>query len=245
VRRQLCIELHDVAAATWPHCERLLGLLDELQRPPATLLAVPDYHGHGPLKRTPAIVHVLQRRLNRGDEIALHGYFHRDDCPPPRGPCAWLRRRMLTAGEGEFSALPKIEAACRIQHGLHELNDLFGTVRGFVAPAWLSSAGTWRALRESPLQYAATQRALIVLDAARQVPAPAITVSARSRWRRAASHVWLRALCRATKRLPLVRLALHPADAQFPDVLEDWQRILNALLAQREPLTTSQALGLE
>ncbi len=245
MRRRLCIELHDVAAATWPHCERLFDLLDGLQRPPATLLTVPDYHGRGLLSRTPKIVRALQERINRSDEIALHGYFHRDDSPPPRNPRAWLRRRLLTAGEGEFSALPQIEATRRIQQGLHELNDLFGPLRGFVAPAWLSSAGTWRALRDSPLQYSATRRALIVLDATRRVPAPAITVSARSRWRRAVSRAWLRALCRATMRLPLVRVALHPADAQFPDMIEDWRRALRVLLAQREPVTTSQALGLD
>ena len=244
MRQTLCIELHDVAAATWPHCQRLLELVDELQRPPLTLLAVPDYHGRGSLSRASTLVRALRRRIHCGDEIALHGYFHRDDSPPPRNPGAWLQRRVLTAGEGEFAALPQIEAARRIRHGLHELSDLFGPVRGFVAPAWLSGAGTWQALRESPLQYSATRRALIVLDAARHVPAPVITVSARSRWRRAVSRVWLRALCRTTMHLPLVRVALHPVDAQHPDVIEDWSRALRVLLAQREPVTTSRALGL-
>jgi predicted deacetylase len=244
MRRELCIELHDVAAATWPQCERLLEVIDELEQAPATLLVVPDYHGNGSLSRAPVLVHALQRRIGRGDEIALHGYLHRDDAAPPRNPCAWLRRRMLTAGEGEFAALPRDEAARRIGCGWHELTDLFGPVRGFVAPAWLNSAGAWHALRESPLQYSATRRTLIVLDDMRQVAAPAITVSARTRWRRAVSRVWLRALCRATARLPLVRVALHPVDAQHPDVIDDWRRALRMLLAQREPVTVSGTLGL-
>ena len=244
MRRELCIELHDVAAATWPQCEQLLELIDEREPAPATLLAVPDYHGRGSLSGAPVLVQALQRRVDRGDEIALHGYLHRDAAAPPRNPSAWLRRRMLTAGEGEFAALPRDEAARRIGRGWHELTDLFGPVRGFVAPAWLNSVGAWHALRESPLQYSATRRALIVLDGMRHIAAPAITISARARWRRAVSRVWLRALCRATAGLPLVRVALHPVDAQHPDVIDDWRRTLRMLLAQREPVTASRALGL-
>lgn len=241
--RRLCIEVHDVAPATWPQCERLFALIDDLGRPPATLLAVPDFHGRGTFRHAPAAASVLRRRVDHGDEVALHGYFHRDRAPPPKRPMDAFRRRVLTAGEGEFSALAHADAARRIDLGRRELGDLFGPVRGFVAPAWLSSAGTWRALRDSPLCYAATRGALVVLDDMRRVPAPAITISARSRWRRAASRVWLRGLCRATAAAPIVRIALHPVDADHPRVLDDWRRALRILLDAREPVTKTRVLG--
>src|SRR5262249_3238244 len=130
VTQQLCIELHDVAPATWPRCERLLALIDAGGRPPATLLAVPNYHGQGALRRSPTLVRTLQRRIDHGDEIVLHGYFHHDDAAPARSPQAWLRRNVLTAGEGEFAALPRDEAARRIRRGWRELRDLFCPLRG-------------------------------------------------------------------------------------------------------------------
>ncbi len=243
--RRLCIALHDLAPATWPQCEKLLALTDEFGQPPITLLVVPNFHGRGRVGDVPGIARAIERRVARGDEVALHGYFHRDDALPPRTPGDWLRRRALTAGEGEFAALTRDEAARRIGRGWRELTDLFQPVQGFVAPAWLSSEGTWSALRESPLRYASTRRSLIALDGMHRIHAPAISLSTRSRWRRVASRVWLRALCHMTSALPLVRLALHPADAQFPDVMEDWRGALRALLDVREPTTKSRALGIE
>lgn len=244
MNRRLCIELHDVSPATWPHCQRLLDLVDALGRPPLTLLAIPNHHGRAPLRAAPAVVRGLRRRVDAGDEIVLHGYFHRDDGSAPRSPLAWLQRRVLTAGEGEFAVLARAEAARRIALGASELSALFGTVRGFVAPAWLSSEGTWQALRATPLRYAATRRALVPLAGGAAVAAPALTVSARSRWRRAASRLWLGALQRTTAPQPLLRIALHPLDAEHSSTFDAWRRALRALLDQREALTISRALAL-
>jgi len=244
VKQRLCIELHDIAAATWPQCAALLAMLDEFGRPPVTLLAVPNYHSLGPLTATPAVVRSLQQRIARGDEVALHGYFHRDDAARPRTPADWLRRRVLTAGEGEFAALPPSEAARRLSAGWKELHVALAPMHGFVAPAWLNGAGAWSALRDSPFRYAATRDALILIEGMRRVAAPAISLSARSRWRRAASRIWLRALCKSTAAVPLLRVALHPVDAEHADVMDDWRRALRVLLDRREPTTKASALGL-
>jgi uncharacterized protein len=241
--RQLCIALHDVSVATWPKCQHVLALLDALGAPPVTLLVVPDFHGQGRVSEVPSIARAIDKLVDNGAEVALHGYLHRDDSPAPRAPLEWLRRRVLTAGEGEFSALTRGEAARRIRLGWMELSDLW-PVRGFVAPAWLSNDDTWHALRESPLNYATTRDALILLEGMRQIRAPVITVSARSRWRRVASRIWLRALCRSTASAPLLRVALHPADALHANVMNDWRDALRMLLRDRVAVTKSQALGL-
>ena len=238
----LCIEIHDVAPATWRQCLQLFNLIDELGGPPLTLLAVPDFHATGRMRDAPHVARSLQLRVEAGDEVALHGYLHRDDAPPPRAARDWLRRRVLTAGEGEFAALTHGEALHRLRHGCEDLNALFVGVRGFVAPAWLASRGTWSALRDSPLSYTATRSELVVLDGMRRVAAPAISASTRTPLRRLASRAWLRA--HATASGPVLRAALHAADADHPRIMESWRMLLNSLLAHREPVTVARVLGL-
>src|SRR5262249_34000451 len=144
--RTVCISVHDVAPATWPRCERLLGMLDACGASPVTLLVVPDYHRLGRIDGHPAFLRALERRLARGDEIALHGYHHLDDAAPPRGPLDWFARRALTQSEGEFAALAADEALARIARGVALMAALGWTVRGFVAPAWLLGRGARVAL---------------------------------------------------------------------------------------------------
>ena len=84
--KALCVALHDVAPETWPQCAALLDLLDGLGVSPLTLLVVPDWHARGRIDADAGFVRAIEHRRARGDEIALHGYFHRDDAPPPRTP---------------------------------------------------------------------------------------------------------------------------------------------------------------
>ncbi len=241
---RLCIAIHDVAPATWPQCARLLALLDEFGSPPLTLLVVPDYHHRGRIDTDADFRRAIDTRIAHGDEVALHGYFHLDDAPPARDPAQWLRRRLLTAGEGEFAALAQEHAHARLQAGL----DLFGTLgwnaRGFVAPAWLLGSGARAALRASPLRYTSTHGFLETIADGRRHAAPAISASARSAWRRWSSRRWLAAAPALSTNAPLVRLALHPADALHDDILDAWRRVLRDALAKRTVLTKSAALDL-
>jgi len=239
----LCIAVHDVAPATWPHCRTLLGLLDELGAPPATLLVVPEYHRLGNIAADGAFVRAIDRRVARGDEIALHGYYHLDDGPPSRTPLEWLRRRHLTASEGEFAALSQQESTQRIDAGLHLLDRFGWNVRGFVAPAWLLGAGARAALKHTSLRYTSTHTHLEIPVEERCVAAPVISASTRSAWRRWTSSRWLRAARSLTRNAPLLRVALHPADAPHPQVLAAWRALLRELLIERAPLTKSAALG--
>ena len=246
--RQLCIALHDVAPATWPQCARLLDLLDSLGAPPLTLLVVPDWHAQGRVDHAADFLRAIERRRRRGDEIALHGYFHRDDAPAPRTPSAWLRRRVLTAGEGEFADLPCDIAEARIRAGLDLFAQLGWNVDGFVPPAWLASPGTRLALRRIGLRWTSTHTALIALgdgsvDAERRIAAPCLTASPRSAWRRRASRAWLRAGLKLTTQTPLLRVGLHPGDAEHPDLLACWRDVLATVLDQREALTKSRAVS--
>lgn len=238
----LCIAVHDVAPATWPRCEVLFELLRTLGSPPATVLVVPDYHHSGNVEANSAFVREIDNRIARGDEIALHGYYHVDDGPAPYSAFEWLQRRVLTASEGEFVALTECEAELRIDAGLRMFERLNWNVAGFVAPAWLLGAGARAALARTRLRYTSTHTHLEMTSFGRRIAAPVISASARSPWRRWTSRHWLRAARAMTRNAPLLRVALHPADADDADLLAAWRELLAALLADRIALTKSAAL---
>jgi predicted deacetylase len=226
------ISIHDVAPATWPACVELLALLHP-ERLPATLLVVPHYHGGGAATADPAFVAAIDERRSAGDEVALHGFLHRDDARAARGPVEWLRRRHLTASEGEFAALDAAEAGRRLAAGLAEFESVCWRVRGFVPPAWLLGVDARRALASSPLQFTSTRDALVRIRDGARIPAPSLVWSTRSRWRRQASWIWNARRLAHLAGQPLVRLALHPADASYPDVMEAWRTAIRALAADR------------
>jgi uncharacterized protein len=222
-------------------------MVDALGAPPLTLLVVPDWHGRGRIDASPAFLNAIQARIGRGDEIALHGYLHRDDAAPPRTPAAWFRRCLLTAGEGEFAELPCDLARARIERGLRQLRAQGWRIDGFVPPAWLASAGTRLALQRGDLRWTSSHAALIALPGAtrggtQRIAAPCLTASSRSAWRRLASKTWLHASSNLAAQTPLLRVGLHPADAEHEDLLACWRDVLIHLLGRRQALTKSRAL---
>lgn len=239
---RLCIAIHDVAPATWAQCARLIGMLDALGAPPTTLLVVPDWHRRGGIDADAAFRRAIDARVAHGDEIALHGHVHLDEAPPPRTPRAWLLRRMLTAGEGEFAALGRDESARRIDAGQRRLAACGWHARGFVAPAWLLGDGARAALAHSTFAWTSTQARLERLDDRLRIAAPVIGASARTAWRRRTSRAWLHVTARAWTDVPLLRIALHPADAAHADLLAAWRSLLIALMRRREALTKSAAI---
>jgi predicted deacetylase len=243
VSRALCIAIHDVAPATWLQCEVLMELLRDVGAPPATLLVVPDFHRRGRLDGDLAFVRAIDRRLARGDEVALHGYHHVDDGPAAHSPLEWLQRRVMTASEGEFSALTQHEAELRIDAGLRLCDRLGWNISGFVAPAWLLGDGARAALARTRLRYTSTHTHIESLADARRIAAPAISASTRSSWRRWISRRWLRIAQATLGNVPLLRVALHPADANDDALIEAWRGLLRALLADRVALTKSDALA--
>jgi uncharacterized protein len=242
LRPALCISIHDVAPATWADCARLLEVLAPFGPLPLTLLVVPDYHGQG--AALPGWYrHALERRLEMGDELALHGWNHLDEGPPASGPAEWLRRRVYTAGEGEFAALSTEAARQRLAAGRAWFAAQGWPLSGFVAPAWLLGPGAWRALAEpiagqAAFAYTTTLRVFHSFLPQRAVAASCIVYSARSRLRRAASLAW-NAFPR-DRAAPLLRVALHPIDARHPALLRQAVRRLQDLLLEREVMTKAQ-----
>lgn len=237
--RALCVSIHDVAPRTYDSCRKIADAVRGIDPAlPLTLLVVPCYHGDS---ETPVdYAGWIAQRLARGDELALHGYTHRDESPPPRSLTGRVRRRMYTAAEGEFSALTREEARERIDRGRRWFAERGWPVRGFVAPAWLVSAGTWDALRDCGFLYTTTLGRFHVLENGRSLRAPSLVYSTRSAWRRRASLAWNALLASASREMPLVRVSFHPADAAHPEVMAQALSLLAKLMRDREPLTKAE-----
>lgn len=236
-RPALCVVLHDVAPQTWDAYRPFAAFADRLGVP-LTLLVVPDFHHAGDLHRHPRFVSALDARLARGDEIALHGYFHADDLPLRGDPVDFFMRRVYTR-EAEFYRLDASAARERLHRGLDLFTGLGWQPAGFVAPAWLLGDGARAALQGLPLRYTSSPGTLIDLRLGRTHPAPGLVWSARSRWRRGLSQRVNLALLRRHRGAALLRLGLHPVDMQHAAARRFWTDTLTQLLACRIPLTKS------
>ncbi|MCO7520766.1 MULTISPECIES: polysaccharide deacetylase family protein [unclassified Pseudomonas] len=241
--RSLMLVLHDVAPETWADYQPFVETIDALGNVPMTWLVVPDFHHRNALTRSPTFCRLLERRLACGDELALHGYYHADDGPPPRGPGEFFMRRLYTH-EGEFYRLDQAQAMQRLEAGLALFGQQGWPVAGFVAPAWLMSAGTRQALRQLPLRYTSTPQHLYRLPDFTAYSAPGLVWSARSAWRRGLSKVLSDWQCRRWRDAPTLRLGLHPVDMRHASARNYWLNTLQQLLAEgREPLTKSTWLA--
>lgn len=145
--------------------------------------------------------------------------------------------RRIYTWEGEFYALDHAEAKARLAAGIELFRCRGWPLHGFVAPAWLMSAGTRQALGE---RTALHQRPVQPVSASHLQPieAPGLVWSARSAWRRGLSWALSEQRRRAWRAAPVIRLGLHPVDMRHRFSREYWLRTLRTLLSEgRQPLT--------
>jgi predicted deacetylase len=237
----MSVTVHDVAPATQARCQELIARLERIAPMALTLLVVPYYQGR---PSNAAFERWLGERLQRGDELALHGLTHCDDGAPPEGWLDHAKRRWYTAGEGEFAALDIADATRRLNAGRRWFASRRWPLRGFVAPAWLLGDAAWRALHNQPCRYTCTRTALHVLPhgamgaAPRALQARSIVYSTRAPWRRWVSLPWNAALAHGERRRPWMRFELHPTDVEHADVCTAALRLVAHSLEQgRAPLT--------
>ena len=233
--RFVCVVLHDVAAATRAACMRTLAAVAEVADVPTTLLVVPRHHGE---PSTPELVEWLRLREKKGDELALHGWSHRDELVAA-GFVDRLRRQVYTRGEGEFWGLSEREATRRIEAGIAWFREHGFPLAGFVAPAWLLGPGAWEALAMQRFEYTATLRELVHLPGRRAVTSQSVVYSTSNAWRRQSSLLWNGVVARLERRNPVLRIELHPRDADFAQVRRSWQRVLERALRDRRAVTVA------
>ncbi|MEJ5058882.1 MULTISPECIES: polysaccharide deacetylase family protein [unclassified Pseudomonas] len=241
----LLLVLHDVAPQTWADYQPFVEAVDALGTVPMTWLVVPDFHKHNDLDAHAGFRRVLDERLARGDELALHGYFHCDDGPMASNPRDWFMRRVYTH-EGEFYSLSREEALTRLHAGIDVFQRYDWPLHGFVAPAWLMSEGTRQALRQLPLSYTSDAQHLYRLPDFSAIDAPGLVWSARSAWRRGLSKLVSNQREQQWRQAPVIRLGLHPVDMRHEFSRDYWLQTLKRLLAEgRVPMTKANWLALQ
>jgi predicted deacetylase len=241
----LLLVLHDVAPQTWADYQPFVEAVDALGEVPMTWLVVPDFHRHNDLDAYPGFRRLLTHRVARGDELALHGYFHCDEGPSPGNPRDWFMRRIYTH-EGEFYSLSQAAALSRLRAGIEVFHRYRWPLQGFVAPAWLMSDGTRQALRQLPLKYTSDSQHLYRLPDFTAIDAPGLVWSARSAWRRGLSKVLSDQREQHWRHAPVIRLGVHPVDMRHGFSRNYWLQTLKRLLDEgRVPMTKAQWLSLQ
>jgi len=229
--RRLLASIHDVG----PRFEREVDqLADRLARhlggPRFAMLVVPDHWGQAPLVGARAFQAKLRAWADGGVEMFVHGWTHRDD-----NRSKGFKARHMTAGEGEFSALPQAEALRRMTEGRALIEDIIGgPVAGFIAPAWLYSPGAKAALGQAGFAMAeAHMRVWRPMDGAVLAKGPVVTWASRSRGRIRSSLAFARLARTALKPLRTLRIAVHPGDTTVPALLDSIDASLAAAVRTR------------
>lgn len=239
----LLLVLHDVAPQTWPDYQAFVEAVDALGEVPITWLVVPNFHQHNDLDAYPAFRRLLTHRVARGDELALHGYFHCDEGPIPLTPRDWFMRRIYTH-EAEFYDLPLEAALSRLRAGIEVFDRYNWPLEGFIAPAWLMSEGTRQALRQLPLSYTSDSQHLYRLPDFTAIDAPGLVWSAHSAWRRGLSKIVSDQREQRWQQAPVIRLGLHPVDMRHDFSRQYWLQTLRRLLDEgRVPMTKTHWLA--
>ena len=220
--RSLVVSIHDVSPLTREATERILSELAEIGVRKVSLLVIPDHHHKGHFLDDPGFCTWLQERAAAGDEIVIHGYYHRRDQRAGETFRQKLTTRYYTAGEGEFYDMAGADALRVISQARQDFHRIGIDPEGFVAPAWLVSEGTDRALRRLGIAY--TTRIGGVFDYARDVQhaSQSLVWSTRSALRRMMSRVWNAHLFGRLEACSLLRIGIHPPDVQH---LAVWRQI--------------------
>lgn len=232
----VCVTVHDVSPQTWAACRQVIAELRQVADLPLGLLLVPCWH-HRPWPESGTFIDEIGAMRRDGHELVLHGYTHWDDGPEPRDPFDHFRRQLLTRNEGEFSALDSDAARAALEAGIASLAAHAWPIEGFVAPAWMLSTAAVNVLAGSGLRYVGLFSGLLTLPDRRLLPSVALTYSCRHPAGDWLTRGAVSAVALAQSRFPLLRIALHPADARRPANLRHAQRLLEAALKTRSPMT--------
>jgi hypothetical protein len=222
----LVVSVHDVAPASQEQSRAWADLLARFGVP-LTYLAIPGpWRGAGLADEQAGagLGAWLRDRQDAGDEVALHGWFHRADV---RGP----RRRelvgsMVARGAAEFWTLDRATSAERTARGLEVLDRHGLRAVGTTPPGWLASREAVQGFADAGLRYSTDHAGVVDLASGRRWRAPAVCHRPASAQtvRRSFTEEAGRRLVGGTWRSILlgrsVRIGLHPDDLGRPGLAD-------------------------
>jgi len=234
------VSIHDVTPAHGAAVRALWHLCTAAGVCPA-LLVVPNWHSECPLERHLDFVEWLRARAREGSSILLHGYRH-DEVGLPRRMGDRFRALGRTAREGEFLALGAEEAGARIAAGATCLRALGLEPVGFVPPAWLARPEVHRVAAQAGFGISEDSR-WVYVHPGRRLPAPCVRWSTRTALRGVGSILVAEGRWAVHRHAPLVRIALHPADASHAAVHRSVTRNLQRWVSVRRPVRYDELLA--
>ena len=241
-RRSLIVSIHDVAPETLPRVREVVAKLEAWGVTRFCLLVVPNYHETGPLHEHSEAVHWLHERERRGDEIVLHGYSHSRPRQKTDTALDLLATEFCSKNEAEFYRLSADAAAAKFRQAAEILERAGFAPQGFVAPSWIFSRGTVRALKERGFRYMARRSGLIDFANHTRIRSTCCVWSTWAPIRGALSPFWVRLILRRLRRKPVLRVDVHPPDLDFPVVARQTRGIIQDALGDRSCSTNQTVL---
>ena len=245
-RREVLLSLHDVTPVHRERIERAEALFAELGVRKVTYLLVPAFHGAEPCDADERWIAWCRAPRSFRVDWLLHGYFHREDLAASAasaGVSERLKRRYMTAGEGEFLALSAQDAGERIARGAEVFRRVLNEEpRGFVAPAWLFNASLAAVLARHSIGFHEDHGGIIPTDGAPPTSAPVVTWATRTPLRKWTSIAGTPVLLTLWRRRPLIRLAIHPHDFDHDATVASIRRVWRAALRAREQRLYAEVL---
>jgi uncharacterized protein len=241
VPRQLVVSVHDVAPQTRTRVEWTLDALAALGVTRCSLLVIPNFRGASPIDRDEDFCAWLRHRQRQGDEVVLHGYEH-VGVGVPRGARERFRNRWFTQGEGEFLSLDYHEARDRMERGIAVLTRAGLAADGFVAPAWLITRAGLRAARDLGFEYTNSYAAVVDLARRRSYVVPSL-VFGPGHLNEELGIALQRHASRLLRRVPRVRIALHPPCVDAPVRFARIASLVAEQARTHQPVTYLELLG--
>lgn len=234
--RRLLISLHDITPFHLPRIRKAEALFRDLGLGKVTYLFVPEYHGRYPSDRHPEFIDWCREPRPFEVEWHLHGFHHLEgrEQAIPGGTSDALKRRFLTAGEGEFLALEPADQARLLDAGLASFRRCLQLdPPGFVAPAWLFNSALQPLLWERGIRFTEDHRNLYRTDSPSRLPSPVITWATRTFLRKFGSLAVCPLLARLFASAPFLRVAMHPFDFDHPSTARNIRSVLEYLMPGR------------
>jgi len=235
---KLIVSFHDLHPGSQSACIRFLELAREAGISRMSLLVVPQFHRNRPFTEEIAFCHWLRQLADAGHDLCLHGYYHESD-QVKGGLLKQITGKVYTAGEGEFYQIDTPTATDRLKRGLAIMEQAKLPVTGFTAPAWLVSDAATQALRENGFTYSTRWGEVDLLQSQSSLNIPTLVYSCRNTWRRVVSKRWINFFHRKHRNTPTIRLSIHPADLEYPDIVEHLQKHLKLAMQTRQAATYS------
>lgn len=234
--RKLVVSLHDATPFHLNRMRKAESVFRDLGLAKLTYLYVPEYHGGYPSAADPGFVAFCRADRPFAVDWHLHGYRHLEDAAPAAGGAGdFLKRRLLTAGEGEFLALDAEAQKRKLKAGRESFRACLGREPvGFVAPAWLFNADLAPALKGLGFRFTEDQRRMYRVDTGARLESPVITWATRTFLRKYGSLVVCPLLARLWSDAQVLRVAMHPFDFDHPETVRSIRAVLRRVMRGRE-----------